>query len=81
SVDCSVAAPGDLVQRTERETAARESRVHRGKPERQNRLGAPVPGLDLLNLGAQGCDGGLGPHGGLLTSTGSSTSMFLICSV
>jgi hypothetical protein len=58
-----------------------QSQVHGGKPEGQNRLGAPVPRLDLLNLGAQGFDGGLRPHGGLLTSAGGSTAVFLICSV
>ena len=80
-VDRAVAAAGDLVQRTEREAAARESRVHVGKSEGQYRCGAPMPTFNTADLGAQGLDGGRGPHGGLLTSPDSSTIMFLICSI
>lgn len=81
TVDRTVPTAGDLVQRTERQAAARESRVDVGKSEGQHRCGAPVPAFNASNLGAQGLDGGLGPHSGLLTSADGSTIMFLICSL
>ncbi len=62
AVDRAVTAPGDLVQRAERQAPAGESRVHLGDSERKYRFYAPASAFDLLDLRAQGFDGGLGPQ-------------------
>ena len=64
AIERAIAAAGDLVQRAAREPSARQPAVQRGDAEGQHRLDAPTLALDGIDLGAQGRDGGFGPHDG-----------------
>lgn len=52
----------DLVQSTARQPAMGQARIQSGDAEGQHRSRAPVPPLDLADLGAQSLKGGRGPH-------------------
>ncbi len=53
AVDCAVTAAGDLVQGSQRQSLAGESRVHVGDSEWKHRFHAPASAFDLLDLCAQ----------------------------
>ncbi len=61
-IDGAIPPARDLMQRATREPTARKPRVHHGDTEGQHRYSAPTPAFELLDLGAQGLEGGRRPH-------------------
>gem|GEM_PF-6701521 len=61
AIDRAISPTGNFMKRTERKSAAGESRVHLGNPEGENRFRAPGLAFDPFDLRAQRLYGGLRP--------------------
>ena len=63
TINGAVTTAGDLVKRTTRQAPAGKARVHLVDSEGEYRFLVRLSAFDLLDLCAQGFDGGTGPHG------------------
>lgn len=59
TVDRTISAAGDFMERTQRQPASRQARVQFTEPKGQDALGARIACLNLPDLSAQRFDGGL----------------------